>query len=189
MLWIQELKSWDGGATLGRSQGGEFTLPECETSVSKYGWAVTVFETVEEEGGQPPVAQWWGVIFFYSPLAVSTYIYVVSVCKFWLLPILEPLEVLKSSKMGPHLVLILLKNPLFFGYENVLTTSPQNKISFMEALWFTRAINVACVFVLPPNIKFWYIFHWMLSYLDTQKIEVWQNTSTFVPWTPPHLAK
>ena len=32
----------------------------------------------------------------------------------FVLPILEPLEVLKSSKMGPHLVLILLKNPLFF---------------------------------------------------------------------------
>ena len=29
---------------------GEFTFPECETSVGEYGWAVTVFETVEEEG-------------------------------------------------------------------------------------------------------------------------------------------
>ena len=59
MLWIQELKSWDGGATLGRSQGGEFTFLECETSVSKYGWAVTVFETVEEEGGQSLSGEGW----------------------------------------------------------------------------------------------------------------------------------
>ena len=42
---------------------------------------------------------------------------------------------LKSSKMGPHIVLILLKSPLFFPNENFLTSSPQSKISFMGALY------------------------------------------------------
>ena len=47
----------------------------------------------------------------------------------------ERLEVLKSSKMGPHIVLILLKSPLFFPNEIFLTSSPQSKISFMGALY------------------------------------------------------
>ena len=38
--------------------------------------------------------------------------------------------------MGPHLVLILLKSPLF-PIEKFLTSGPQNKIPFKEALNWT----------------------------------------------------
>ena len=40
------------------------------------------------------------------------------------------MDILKSSKMGPHLVLILLKSTLF-PIEKLLTSSPQNKIPFI----------------------------------------------------------
>ena len=48
------------------------------------------------------------------------------------------MKILKSSKMGPHLVLILLKSTLFFPMEMLLTSSPQNKIPFMEALYYAQ---------------------------------------------------
>ena len=68
-----------------------------------------------------------------------------NICTFvakWVMRFLRPfgvlMKILKSSKMGPHLVLILLKSTLFFPMEKLLTSSPQNKIPFTEALYYAQ---------------------------------------------------
>ena len=56
------------------------------------------------------------------------------------------MKILKSSKMGPHLVLILLKSTLFFPMEKLLTSSPQNKIPFTEALYYAQISAKKCTY-------------------------------------------